>query len=170
MDQSLFEDAWTGNVDYLLKLVKANPTNVDVGVVFGGDTPLHIACIGGFSPLHLASAMEHIEIVKQLLKVGNDIRLLKGREKRIPLHYAAIKGRVQIISELLSACAESVDHVTARGETALHLAVKNFQFDAFTVLVEHFKQFNKLDVLNKNDSYGNTILRPAVYRKHYEAC
>ncbi|KAA8515823.1 hypothetical protein F0562_018566 [Nyssa sinensis] len=191
MDRRLFEAAWTGNVEYLLQLMKDDPCMLSAVALAGAETPLHIACMAGhlsfakevmklrkefagelnqdgFSPLHIASANGYLEIVKELLKVDHNLCLLKGRERRTPLHYAAIKGRVDVIRELLSASVDSIAEVTARGETALHLAVKNNQFEAFKFLAEHLKQFNKDDVFNKKDEQGNTILHLAVSRKQYE--
>ena len=122
----------------------------------------------GFTPLHIAAAHGHIEIVKELLKTDRYLCNHEGRERRIPLHCAAIKGKV-VIKELLWASKDSIENTTVRGETALHLAVKNHQFQAFKALVEHLKEFNKEYVLNEKDGQGNTILHLAVSRKQYEA-
>ena len=73
-----------------------------------------------------------------------------------------------MIRELILASADSVVDVAARGDTVLHLAVKNNQFEAFKVLVEHLKKFNKEDVLNRKDDQGNTFLHLAVSKKQYE--
>ncbi|KAJ7950752.1 Ankyrin repeat-containing protein [Quillaja saponaria] len=130
------------------------------------DLPKNLAKMG--LALHLAAANGHVEILNELLKVGCDLCTIEGREKRIPLHYAAIKGRVHVMKILLSACPESVENQTVRGETALLLAVKNNQFEGFTLLVAHLKQFQKESVLNKQDNQGNTILHLASSRKQYE--
>ncbi|KAM7508865.1 hypothetical protein LguiA_019318 [Lonicera macranthoides] len=123
----------------------------------------------GFAPLHIAASNGHVEIVKEILKTDGNLCQLEGRERMIPLHYAVIKGRVDVIKELLSACVDSIENLTARGETTLHLAVKNHQFQAFKVLVEYLKEFKKEDLLNGKDGQGNTILHLAVSRKQYEA-
>ncbi|KAL7233764.1 hypothetical protein ACSBR1_017385 [Camellia fascicularis] len=120
----------------------------------------------GLSPLHIASANGHVEIVKELLKADHKLCLVKGRERRIPLHYAAIKGRVNVIRELILASADSVVDMTARGETVLHLAVKNNQFEAFKDLVEHLKKFNKEggvwadDSMSSNNNSNNDVSKP----------
>ncbi|THG10898.1 ankyrin repeat-containing protein BDA1-like [Camellia sinensis] len=191
MDRRLLQVCWTGNVDNFLKLIEDNPRFLYTSALENGETPLHIASMvghfnlvkeimksrkefsqelneDGLSPLHIASANGHVEIVKELLKADHKLCLVKGRERRIPLHYAAIKGRVDVIRELILASADSVVDVTARGETVLHLAVKNNQFEAFKDLAEHLKKFNKEGVLNRKDDQGNTFLHLAVSKKQYE--
>ncbi|KAK4372071.1 hypothetical protein RND71_007455 [Anisodus tanguticus] len=71
--------------------------------------------------------------------------------------------------ELLATSPDSAEEVTARGETCLHLAVKNHQFEAFKLLLENLKEFNKYDLLNKKDIQGNAVLHLAVSTKQYEA-
>ncbi|KAM3323126.1 ankyrin repeat-containing protein BDA1 [Capsicum chacoense] len=122
----------------------------------------------GFSCLHIAAANGDLHIVKEMLKVDIGLCLVKGRERRIPLHCAIVKGRVDVIKELLSACVESVEVVTSRGETALHLAVKNSQFEALEVLIKHIKMFNKMEVFHKQDELGNSVLHLAAARKQHE--
>ncbi|KAL0411793.1 UNVERIFIED_CONTAM: hypothetical protein Slati_3769000 [Sesamum latifolium] len=122
----------------------------------------------GFSPLHIVSANGDVEIARQILELGCHLCMVKGKEMRIPLHCAVAKGRIDVIRELLSACLDSITEATARGETCFHLAVKNNQFEAFKVLVEHVVVFGKEDLLNKRDGRGNTILHLATSRKQYE--
>ena len=191
MDRRLIEAAQTGNVQDLQNLIKEYALLLRAAPLAGSETPLHIACIGGhtdfvkevlklrpefaeelnqdgFSPLHIASGNGDIQIVKELLQVNCFLCLIKGRERRIPLHYAAIKGRIHVIHELLSACAESVGYVTGRGETILHLALKNNQFEAFEFLVQYLLRSNNGEILNKKDHQGESILHLAVSRKQYE--
>uniref|UniRef100_M1D2W0 PGG domain-containing protein n=1 Tax=Solanum tuberosum TaxID=4113 RepID=M1D2W0_SOLTU len=122
----------------------------------------------GFSPLHIASANGDIEIVKELLNVDSNLCLVKGKDRRIPLHYAIIKGRGHVMKELLVASPDSAEEVTARGETCLHLAVKNHQFEAFKLLLENLKEFDKNGLLNKKDIQGNTVLHLATSTKQFE--
>nr|XP_027113411.1 ankyrin repeat-containing protein BDA1-like isoform X1 [Coffea arabica] len=191
MDRRLIEAAQTGNVQDLQNLIKEYALLLRAAPLAGSETPLHIACIGGhtdfvkevlklrpefaeelnqdgFSPLHIASGNGDIQIVKELLQVNCFLCLIKGKERRIPLHYAAIKGRIHVIDELLSACSESVGYVTGRGETILHLALKNNQFEAFEFLVQYLIRSNNWEILNKKDHQGDTILHLAVSRKQYE--
>ncbi|KAL7254884.1 hypothetical protein ACSBR1_009105 [Camellia fascicularis] len=167
MDRRLFQACWIGNVENFLKLIKDNPCLLYTSVLENGETPLHIASMVG-----------HFNLVKEIMKLRKEFSqelneddhklcIVKRRERRIPLHYMAIKGRVNVIRELILASAYSVVNMTARGETVLHLAVKNNQFEALNDLVEHLKKFNK-DVLNRKDDQGNTFLHLAVSKKQYE--
>ncbi|XP_049355128.1 ankyrin repeat-containing protein BDA1-like isoform X1 [Solanum verrucosum] len=191
MESRLFDASRTGSVDVLMELLRSDPIIVRrVGLV-DGDSPLHLACLGGhfnfvkellklrkelagelnqngFSCLHIAAANGDLHIVKEILKVDIGLCLVKGRERRIPLHCAVIKGRVDVMKELLSACVESVEVVTSRGETVLHLAVKSGQFEALEVLIKHIKMFNKTEVFNKQDELGNSVLHLAAARKQHE--
>ncbi|TXG55650.1 hypothetical protein EZV62_020906 [Acer yangbiense] len=55
---------------------------------------------------------------------------VKDSEVRTPLHCAAIKGRVEVITHLMYCCPGSVMEVTDKGETLLHLVVNNGQKEA----------------------------------------
>ncbi|KAG5627103.1 hypothetical protein H5410_012321 [Solanum commersonii] len=191
MDRRLREAAQKGDVHHLQSLIKED-TLLLMGVSLAGcETPLHISCLSGhlefskeiihlmpefarelnqdgFSPLHIASANGDIEIVKELLNVDYNLCLLKGKDRRISLHYAVIKGREHVMKELLVASPDSAEEVTARGETCLHLAVKNHQFEGFKLLLDNLKEFNMYDLLNKKDIQGNTVLHLAVSTKQYE--
>ncbi|XP_060219018.1 ankyrin repeat-containing protein BDA1-like [Lycium barbarum] len=191
MDRRLWEAAQKGDVHHLQSLIKEDPLLLRAVSLAANGTPLHIACLSGhpefakeiihlrpefarelnqdgFSPLHIASANGDIEIVKELLSVDCNLCLLKGKDRRIPLHYAVIQGRKNVMRELLEASPDSAEEVTARGETCLHLSVKNHQFEAFKLLLENLKEFNKYDLLNKKDIQGNTVLHLAVSTKQYE--
>ncbi|KAM3323118.1 ankyrin repeat-containing protein BDA1 [Capsicum chacoense] len=192
MEGRLKEAAQKGDVHHLRSLIDEVPFLLrTVSLAGANETPLHVACLSGhlefakeiihlrpefarelnqdgFSPLHIASANGDIEIVKELLNDDRNLCLLKGKERRTPLHYAVIKGREYVMKELLAASPDSAEEVTARGETSLHLAVKNHQFEAFKVLLENLKELNKYDLLNKKDIQGNTVLHLAVSTKQYE--
>ncbi|KAL7125955.1 hypothetical protein ABFS83_14G151800 [Erythranthe nasuta] len=192
MDKRLIDAAKKGDVEKLRNLIEEDPFLLRSVSLSDEETPLHIACIAGhldfvkellsqhpgfaeelskdgFTPLHVASFCGDVGIVKELLKVGGSrLCLVKGREKRVPLHCAVSKGRVKVITKLLSACLDSIAEVTARGETCFHLAVKNNRFDAFKALCEYVVSFDKEDLLNKKDERGDTVLHLASSRKQYE--
>ncbi|TMW96939.1 hypothetical protein EJD97_006492 [Solanum chilense] len=165
MDNRLFDASRTGSVDVLMELLRCDPIIVRrVGLV-DGDSPLHLACLGGhfnfvkellklrkelagelnqngFSCLHIAAANGDLHIVKEILQVDIGLCLVKGRERRIPLHSAVIKGRVDVMKELLSACVESPCSTLLSRAVSLKL--------------------------NKQDELGNSVLHLAAARKQHE--
>ncbi|KAJ0963616.1 hypothetical protein J5N97_028738 [Dioscorea zingiberensis] len=110
----------------------------------------------GLSALHLASAHGHLSIVKQL--ISKDGRL------------AAMKGRINILEELISACLESARALTYQKESVLHLAVQFMNsVETLEYLVEKLGvlggEINDHELLNLKDDKGNTILHHAVARR-----
>ncbi|CAJ2655043.1 unnamed protein product [Trifolium pratense] len=119
----------------------------------------------GFSPIHIAMQNGHMTMVSRFMKINKELVRVQGREGLTPLHYASQIGEVEFIANFLFACPNSIEDVTARDETALHIAVKNEQFEALQVLVgwhkaNYKKGARKLEfkILNQKDEAGNTIL------------
>ncbi|KAJ0963617.1 hypothetical protein J5N97_028739 [Dioscorea zingiberensis] len=125
----------------------------------------------GLSALHLASAHGHLSIVKQLIsKVGSHLCLLKDKDGRLPVHTAAMKGRISILEELINACPESARALTYQKESVLHLAVQFMNsVETLEYLVEKLGvlggEINDHELLNLKDDKGNTILHHAVARR-----
>lgn len=116
----------------------------------------------GWTPLHLACSKGHLEITRELVKLDSDLCLIQDVEGRIPLHCAAIKGRINIIVEILSVSLEFFERTTYNGETILHLAVTNNQYEVVKYLTE---SLNTSKLLNMQDNDGNTILHLATAGK-----
>ncbi|XVF49455.1 hypothetical protein PTKIN_Ptkin04bG0014000 [Pterospermum kingtungense] len=192
MDTRLFESAWTGNVDEFHELLRENPLILHTISPYSSENPLHIASAAGhvrfvreilrlrpeyakevntdgLCPLHMAAANDHIDVVKELLNVDRNLCCLQGREKKTPFHFAAMKGRVDVISEMLMSCAECIEGVTVQKETALHLAIKNSQFEAIQVMVDWIVEMKKEEILNLKDEQGNTVLHLATWKKQRPA-
>nr|XP_015867313.1 ankyrin repeat-containing protein NPR4-like isoform X3 [Ziziphus jujuba var. spinosa]XP_024924600.1 ankyrin repeat-containing protein NPR4-like isoform X3 [Ziziphus jujuba var. spinosa] len=120
------------------------------------------------SPLHLASAEGHTEIVRALFRENKVMSLRRDRDGKIPLHYAAMRGRVEVIKLLIDSQPESVFEKLNEGETVLHLCVQYDQLEALQVLVE-FVGYENNEFLNSQDeNFGNTILHWAVMLKQIE--
>lgn len=192
MDAELFKAARDGNIEALLKLLESDPLLLE-GVATANN-PLHVAAMlghldfakellkhksdvgeyakelnqHGYSPMHLAAANGHLQVVEMLLGISRELCCVKGRDGVTPLHCASIKGRRQIISLLLSACPPCVEEVNAWNETALHVAVKNNQFESLRTLVEGLKQCNNLVILNSRDVEGNTVLHLSAATKNHQ--
>lgn len=128
----------------------------------------------GVRPLDVASAYGNIEVVREILeKSGPLICRLAGRDGRTAVHYAAMNGRGEIIDEVMRACLDSIEDVTSFGETALHLAVKNYKVEALGRMLQ-WLDHERVDrrtvgVVNWGDRDGNTVLHLAVLRKQLEA-
>ncbi|KAK3231068.1 hypothetical protein Dsin_002949 [Dipteronia sinensis] len=95
--------------------------------------------------------------------------LLEGKRLRLKLqlsvfwtalHCAAIKGRIDVIRHLLSCRPESAKELTYKGETMLHLVVKNSQgVQIMTPLISILGELNLVeDHINCVDEDGNTVL------------
>ncbi|GKV45967.1 hypothetical protein SLEP1_g52991 [Rubroshorea leprosula] len=178
-----------GDVVALDDLLKEDPLVLwRVSLSSRAETPLHVASLAGhvdfvrkimelvpsfaqepnkdgFAPIHLATAAGHLQVVRELLNKGDsDLFLLKDKARRTPLHHAAMKGMIDIINELLSNCPhqKGMEQVTSNGETVLHLAVKNSQFEAFKVLFEISKKLEDHEErVNAKDKEGKTVFEIA---------
>ncbi|KAL3524107.1 hypothetical protein ACH5RR_016941 [Cinchona calisaya] len=122
----------------------------------------------GFSPMHVAAANGHFEIVQALAEFDYRLCLEEDLNSNIPLHIAAMEGKDDVARALVFAYPESLQKVTHRGETALHLALKNGHCVTFRVLMEEVKRFNLKELLNRKDYEGNTILHIAASQKLLE--
>nr|GLL47023.1 ankyrin repeat-containing protein ITN1-like [Ipomoea trifida] len=95
--------------------------------------------------------------------------MCKGRDRDglTPVHLAAIKGRVDVLKELINAISISglVDMMGVGderlGESILHMCVKHSQLEALKIMVEMIGDRGE-DFVNCRDAFGNTILHLAV--------
>uniref|UniRef100_A0A2N9EPP4 Uncharacterized protein n=1 Tax=Fagus sylvatica TaxID=28930 RepID=A0A2N9EPP4_FAGSY len=150
-----------GNIDAFYNLIREDVILLqDIDELPFVNTPLHIAASSGhipfalemmglkpsfarkpnpegFSPIHLALQNGHTEMVRRLLQVDGDLVNVKGKERITPLHYVVATGdQLDLLVEFLSFCPDSIADVTIRNETALHIALKRNNLEAFKVLVE----------------------------------
>nr|XP_027124385.1 uncharacterized protein LOC113741097 [Coffea arabica] len=88
----------------------------------------------GYSPLDLALRHGKTQTVKRLIKHDPQFIRVKGRERFTPLHYVAEVGDAELLAEFLEACPESTQDLTIRGETAVHIAVRNMNVRALQVV------------------------------------
>ncbi|XP_039165818.1 ankyrin repeat-containing protein At5g02620 [Eucalyptus grandis] len=76
-----------------------------------------------------------------------------------------MKGRINIVIELVKARPEVAEHRLSHGQTALHLGVRHNRLETLKVLVE---MVGDGDLVNAQDDEGNTILHLAAVNKQIE--
>ncbi|KAM7517496.1 hypothetical protein LguiB_016458 [Lonicera macranthoides] len=192
-ENKLYDASFKGDIQSLNELLREDRLILNhygraSGLCFN-ETPLHIAATQGpvnfakallqhkpdlineldsrlRAPLHLASANGQVEMVKLLLDADSDVCLIEDEFGRTPLHLAAmVKGRVEVVNELVRARPEAVMYPLNRMKTVsiLHLYVIRNGPKALEQLVEVDHTF-----LNSQDGEGNTILHKVVALKQLE--
>jgi len=178
-----------GRIDLLYEVIVVDPSILEnIDSIQFVETPLHIAAFKGhlrfaieimnlkpsfalklnpqgFSPTHVAIQQNHKRMVFSFVGMNNNLVRVKGREGWTPLHFASHNEEVDLLAEFLDACPDSIEDVTVRSETALHIALKNNKFKALDLLVCFLKKnmkrgAKKLEykILNWKDEDDNTIL------------
>ena len=153
VDTPLHISASAGHIRFSIEMIKLKPS------FLSKPNP------DGHSPVHLALENGHTKMVRQLLHHNADLIRVKGRECMTPLHYAATTDdHLDLLHKFLSVCPDSITDVTARNETALHIALKYNKLEAFKFLVGWLRwEWPHWDkILRWKDVEGNTILHIAV--------
>ncbi|KDP39951.1 hypothetical protein JCGZ_03482 [Jatropha curcas] len=195
MDPSLSKASQLGSIDGLYAVIRNNPNALsNIDQIPFVDTPLHIAAFAGhiqfameimrlkpsfstksnqdgFAPIHIALQKGHIQLVLWLVEKIPDLVRVQGREGVTPLHFVAQNGNLHLLNKFLSVCPKSIEDVTIRNETALHVTLKNSQFEAFEILMGKLQQdsdeeanYWKKKILNCKDVEGNSLLHISAYR------
>lgn len=113
MDPLLFKDARDGSIEALLKLLESDPLILERVATTTADTPLHVAAMlghldfakevlkhktnvveyvkelnqHGYSPIHLAAANGHVNVVEMLLGISRELCYLRDRGGLTPLRF-----------------------------------------------------------------------------------
>jgi ankyrin repeat protein len=200
LDGSLRDAAQKGSIDALYALIQSDARVLDrIDEIPFVVTPLHTAASAGhtlfaleimrlkpsfarklnqngFTPMHLALQNNHTQLMLQLLDVDDDLVRVQGREGVTPLHYVAQIGNLEVLVKFLKACPKSIEDITIRRETVLHIALKYNMFDAFRLLLGWLRRAWFRDVsqwekklLNWQDEKGNTVLHIAASKNQTEA-
>lgn len=188
MDKRLKKAAEDGDVDTLYALLAQDPYLLDrIDQIPIVETPLHVAASFGrthfaleiatlkpslalklnhigLSPMHLALGNGYIHTARGLITVDPELIRVKGRERITPLHYVAETEQVDLLAEFLSVCPGSIEDLTVRCETAVHVAVKNHKSRAVKVLVGWLQRVNKEEILNWKDEDGNSLAYCNIYK------
>ncbi|KAG6635877.1 ankyrin repeat-containing protein BDA1-like isoform X2 [Carya illinoinensis] len=189
----LRDAAQQGNTQALYCAIKKDPGVLDkIDKIPFVETPLHTAASkgqiefameimmlkpsfarkldqDGFTPMHLALKFGRTQLVLRLLDVDKGLVRVQGRGGVSPLHYATENGELDLLVEFLKACPMSIEDVTNRRETALHIALNNQRFATFQFLIGWLRRawfiraaWLEKKLLNWQDGEGNTLLHLAV--------
>ncbi|KAH7867410.1 hypothetical protein Vadar_033011 [Vaccinium darrowii] len=123
-----------------------------------GTTPLHVLAnydIYGDQPIMVG----HIE---QQRVTDEQQRVADIEQQRVAAEQQKVADRVNILAEFLFACPNSIEDLTIRDETALHIAVKSKNQKAVEVILGCICRIDRKRVLDYKDREGNTALCMAV--------
>ncbi|XP_039167167.1 ankyrin repeat-containing protein BDA1 [Eucalyptus grandis] len=122
----------------------------------------------GYSPMHLALQHKQYSIVRALMTLDPELIRVRGRCGITPLHYIADEAKdneVELLAEFLCTCKSSIEDLTSRCETAVHVAVKKHNSKAFDVLLGWLKHVRLTEILDWKDKDGNTVLHVAASKE-----
>ncbi|XP_050229460.1 ankyrin repeat-containing protein BDA1-like [Mercurialis annua] len=150
IDTPVHVAALKGHTPFVLEMVSSNPSlarrlNQD-----------------GLTPMHLAMQEGHIQTVIGLMRIDSELVRIRGKKRITPLHFAAEKGEIELLAKFLRCCPLSIEDLTFHCQTALHVAVKHKQLEAFQFLFGWLYRREKEEILNWRDTDGNTVLHIAV--------
>jgi hypothetical protein len=178
--EQLKSAAEAGNINLLYAVIQDDPYILErIDSIPFVDTPLQFAIEimrlkpsfalklnqQGYSPIHLAMQNGHMTMVTRLVNMNKELVSVQGRDGVTPLHFAIEIGEVDLFANFIFLCPESIEHLTVKRETALHIAVKNERYEILQILVGWLntneqtgaKELEK-KILNQEDEEGNTIL------------
>ncbi|XP_054923657.1 uncharacterized protein [Dermacentor andersoni] len=118
---SIHEAARTGDLHVIKLLLKSDPKRMET------------VDERGWTPIHLAAANGHAEVVRFLAVEGADVAALDPTSYTA-MHLAAMNGHNACLEVLLKVGAD-VDNITADGFTPLHLAALNNYADCVRTLL-----------------------------------
>ena len=191
-NEKLKKAAQDGDVERLYELIAEDPNILGhFDKVPFCETPLHVAAekgqthfamelmtlkqslasklnVAGYSQMHLALQNNHSRMVRGFIAIDSSLVSIKGRGRVTPLHHVAQIGDAELLSEFLFACPSSIEELTVKCETAVHVAVKNGKFMAFKVLLGWLKRVKKEEILDWKDEDGNTVFHIAAMINHTE--
>nr|XP_048330361.1 ankyrin repeat-containing protein BDA1-like [Ziziphus jujuba var. spinosa] len=108
-------------------------------------------------------------MVLGFLDCESNLVRVQGREGKTHLHYVVEQEDVDLLTEFLSACPQSIQDMTIQNETALYIAVKNHKVDALDFLLgglcrAYHQGSNTQEgkIINWKDDEGNIVLHVAT--------
>ncbi|KAF8031647.1 LOW QUALITY PROTEIN: hypothetical protein BT93_D0762 [Corymbia citriodora subsp. variegata] len=127
------------------------------------NTPLHVAAASGKT--------QHYHTVRVMMTLDSKLIRIRGRCGITSLHYVAGKEgdiELELLAEFLSACKSSIEDLTNRCETVVHIAVKNHNLKAFKFLFGWLKRVHLTQILEWKDQDGNMVLHIVASEGQFE--
>ncbi|XP_059627821.1 ankyrin repeat-containing protein At2g01680-like [Cornus florida] len=148
-----------GDINSAKCLIRAHPKLASRRINRQGQTAMHYIC-------DVADATTVKALVGEV--PPEFLCSLRDNETRNLVHMAAEKGKEEVVRVLVNACPKLIQGLTSLAETPLLVALKNGQIGCFFALMELLQQPQYIDwmeLLNRRDWDGNTLLLIAVSRK-----
>ncbi|XP_031275292.1 ankyrin repeat-containing protein BDA1-like [Pistacia vera] len=120
------------------------------------------------SPRDSGLVEKYQELVTWLIKTHPELIRVKAKGMVTPLHYAAQLNDEINLADFLYVCPSSIEDLTVKSETAIHVAIKNWSFKAFKVLLGWLRHFDREEILKCEDEEGNNALHTAICESHPE--
>lgn len=131
----------------------------------------------GYSPMHVALQNEHYGLVRALMTLDPELIRVRGKRGITPLHFVAQKitnnpqkdkELLLLLAEFLYACKSSIEDLTNQCETAVHLAVRSGNMEAFKILFGWLRRCHLTQILNWKDENGETAYNIAESKNNKE--
>ncbi|KAJ0105460.1 hypothetical protein Patl1_19416 [Pistacia atlantica] len=139
-----------------------------------GRSPLHLALeekyqeMEGRGPFDLDLEGKYQELVTWLIQIDSELVRVKSKGMVTPLHYAAQINDYSNLADFLYVCPSSIQDLTVKCETVVHVAIKNGSCKALEVLLGCLRHFNKEEILRWEDEDGNNALHTAIAENQTE--
>ncbi|XP_048327627.1 uncharacterized protein LOC112491287 [Ziziphus jujuba] len=144
------------------------PTQTDIMLFLlekGGDGLAEERDVLGWTPLHCAAHLGHLEATKILLQNSSTCMAhLQDNEGMSAVHIAAKQGHVNVMEQIISHKPDACDSVDNRGWNPLHVAVANAKLNVVRFIL---KTPRLESLINAADNEGNTPLHVAAARDKY---
>ncbi|ESW05243.1 hypothetical protein PHAVU_011G164400, partial [Phaseolus vulgaris] len=177
--------AQQGDIDSLYRLIEQNPHILEeIDLIPFVETPLHAAARAGhvqfakeimilkpsfswkfspqgLTPVHLALQNRNPRMVFHLIQMDTSLVRAKMRGGLTLLHLASQSGDINLLTVFLKVCPDSIQDLTSKNETALHLYKR---FEVLEFLLRWLKRniIELQTILKQKNLEGNTILHIAA--------